>query len=960
MQQDYKAELRVDKIEVNPFALSLRVEGLSLDNPNGEPTVRIEEAFANVQLSSLFRFALAFDEVRISSAEAFVSRNQAGEMDFAYLIKPSPEKTVANKDASLPPLLIYQFTIEDLVVHWVDQIPVEAIETRFGPIAVDIKDLSTLPNQSGRQTVVIATQDIGTLSWTGDLQLNPFQTSAHASLEAAPFALISAYIRHQAGVDIVDGSADIELDYEVHQGKDGQIKVRVENFDLTLSDIAVNSFADGSGFDFAGDDQRILTLPKLVVSDGLFLWPEQKVSLKSVSLDRPQIDTMRNKSGVFNLEPSATLADEAAPSGSTPAATANDVEWQVSIGDLSVKDLALNVIDQSVAPAAQLGITDFNLTVSDLSNQPGARFPMNLNLQAQSGGKVSLDGAIAVLPQAVFDFDVSVEGLQLAVAQPYLRQQANLNLDSGALNLTGKIQGTAEEAFAYSGNFSIADLAIAESVNNERLVSWKSLSTDKLALSLGKRELEISELLFDRLYGDILIDKEGRLNVGQVAVTDPVASQDASESSDAPVTEEEAKSTGTEFKINIGGIRLREASADFADLSLPLPFAVKIDSLNGNMTTISNQSVEPSEVSFEGKVDEFGLARISGTVTPLDAKKNTNILLAFDNIEMPKFTAYSIPFAGRKIAKGYLDLELGYQLKDSQLVGANSIILRDFELGEEVPYPGAMDLPLGLAVALLKDSSGKIAIDLPITGNVDNPEFNYGGVVRSALGDLLVKIVLSPFSFLANLLGIEASELENINFIAGRSDLTPPEIQRAGKLVEALSLRPGLHLLIKGVSDTKADSLALQSAQLNKALELRIAELTASSDPSIQYPQHRRAALEQLASEQLGASAAAAKLTELEAKFTTQEAVEGQTELLPKFDTLAYVTELNQQLALLQELDSNALNHLADARAKALQTALLAIDENLQSRIGIAENISVTGKKGEPVKMPITLTTVKN
>ena len=232
--------------------------------------------------------------------------------------------------------------------------------------------------------------------------------------------------------------------------------------------------------------------------------------------------------------------------------------------------------------------------------------------------------------------------------------------------------------------------------------------------------------------------------------------------------------------------------------------------------------------------------------------------------------------------------------------------------------------------------------------------------MRSALGDLLVKIVLSPFSFLTNLLGIEASELENINFIAGRSDLTPPEIQRAGKLVEALSLRPGLHLLIKGVSDTKADGLALQSAQLNKALELRIAELTASSDPSIQYPQHRRAALEQLASEQLGASAAAAKLTELEAKFTTQEAVEGQTEPVSKFDTLAYVTELNQQLALLQELDSNALNHLADARAKALQTALLAIDENLQSRIGISENISVTGKKGEPVKMPITLTTVKN
>ncbi len=973
MQEDFNAELRIDRIEVNPFALSLRINGLALDNPDGSPTIRMQEIFTNFQLSSIFRLALTFDEIRFTSPEFFVARDQAGEMDFAYLTKSSnseavvempAETSIDNEDISLLPVLIYQFAIEDFVVQWTDQVPLEPVKTRFGPIAVNIKDLNTLPNRSGQQTVVIATEDIGTLSWTGDLQLNPLRSSARASLEAAQFALLSAYIRHQSGVDIVDGSANIELDYEVHQAEDGQIMASVENFNLTLSDVAVNSFSDGTGFDFSGDDQQILKLPKMLLTDGRFQWPEKKVSMGSVLIDSPEIDTSRDDKGVFSFEPRVAKSGTVASGNPSPETESED-QWQLSIAKLAINDLALNLIDRNVSPAARLGITDFNLKLSNLNNQAGARFPMSLNLQALSGGGVSLNGDVAVLPQPAFDLEVAVDALQLAGVEPYIKQQANLNLDSGTINLLGKVEGSVEEPFAYSGNFEIADLVVAESVNDERLASWKSFRTDKIALSLGKRRLDISQLQFDQLYGDILIDRKGSLNIGQIAKSAAVDSAATTSGAEAEtvVAEQEAEAENvtqakdSEFKIQIGGIVLSEASADFADLSLPLPFAVKIDSLNGRMTTISNQSTEPSEISLEGKVDEYGFARMSGIVTPLDPKKNTNILLDFENIDVPKFTPYTIPFAGREIASGSLDLSLGYQLKDSQLVGDNSIILRDFELGDEVPHPDALDIPLGLAVALLKDANGKIDIDLPVSGNVDNPEFSYAGVVWSALGNLLVKIVLSPFSFLANLLGIEASELESIRFLEGRSDLTPPEIQRVEKLAEALALRPELQLVVKGVSDAKADSFALQSMQLDDLLKLQIAELTAISDPAIQYPEHRKTVLEQMMIGHLGESIALVRLTELEAKFTTQEIIEGQTEPVPRFDSLAYAGALHQQLIALQKLDSNALALLADLRAKALQTALASIDQGLQPRIVISESIAITRKEGEHIEMPVTLNT---
>ena len=533
-------------------------------------------------------------------------------------------------------------------------------------------------------------------------------------------------------------------------------------------------------------------------------------------------------------------------------------------------------------------------------------------------------------------------------------------MNSGAINLDGHILGSGEEPFAFKGDLEIIDLDIAESIHNEPLASWKSFRADKIALSIAKRQLDISTFYFDQLYGDILIAEDRSLNIGQIAKVDSAAEESAAQKSGPtqsvePETEVTVDDGDPEFKVNIGRIVIADASANFEDLSLPLPFAVKVSSLNGKMTTISTDSNEPSEVTFEGKVDEFGFARISGNVTPLEPARNTDLVVSFENIDVPKFTPYSIPIAGREVASGNLDLQLGYQVKDSELVGENSIILRDFELGPEAPHPDAVSLPLDLAVALLKDADGKIDLDLPVRGNVDDPEFSYGDVIWGALGDLLLKVVTSPFAILGNLLGIEASELEHINFLDGRSDLTPPEMQRAGKLAEALALRPGLQLMIAGVYDSAADGLALRTAQFDEILELQITELASSSDPEVQYPQLRRMTLEKLFSEQQPEGVAAQKLDELRLQFTSAVEVEGQTEPGTSLDNLAYANELRAQLIALQPITQQDLTSLASARSMALKTALVAIDESLQERVSIADNLAVTSEPGAPVRMAVTL-----
>jgi hypothetical protein len=151
--------------------------------------------------------------------------------------------------------------------------------------------------------------------------------------------------------------------------------------------------------------------------------------------------------------------------------------------------------------------------------------------------------------------------------------------------------------------------------------------------------------------------------------------------------------------------------------------------------------------------------------------------------------------------------------------GGNRIILKQMTLGEEVESEDAISAPVGLAIALLKDSDGVIDLDVPVEGDVDNPEFAIGHVVWTAFKNMIVGVATAPFRFLGNMLGMDADELDNVTFEEGKSKLLPPEREKLDKLSTALLEKEMLTLQVAGSYDMKRDLLAMQTASLyNEAI----------------------------------------------------------------------------------------------------------------------------------------------
>jgi outer membrane protein OmpA-like peptidoglycan-associated protein len=307
--------------------------------------------------------------------------------------------------------------------------------------------------------------------------------------------------------------------------------------------------------------------------------------------------------------------------------------------------------------------------------------------------------------------------------------------------------------------------------------------------------------------------------------------------------------------LNIRRIRIENGKLDFTDLSLRPQFGAKIQELSGVITGLASNRNTRSQIELDGRVDEFGSARIRGELNPFAPRDNTDVNVVFKNVDMVSASPYTMKFAGYKIAEGKISLDLKYRVKNSQLEGDNQVVIDKLTLGERVDSPDALKLPLELAIAILKDSDGRIDLGVPVTGNMNDPQFSYGAVIWKAIGNVLTRIITAPFRALGNLFGVSGDKLEAIDFDPGSDKLLPPEKEKLKQVAQILAKRAQLKLTAPAQYSEAADGAALKVRAVRQEVAKRAGiKLAAGEEPGpldIQ-DRHVRSALREFYTERFG------------------------------------------------------------------------------------------------------------
>jgi len=926
IQKDLGRTAAIEKIEVNPYVMSLRVQGFAMDDSDGERLAAFDEFFINFQLSSLFNWAWTFEEIRLAGSYFFFERFDPQSSRLTKLLADLPEDqeaaTSEEEESGAPRLLIHNLTLSEGRIDVKDNVPETVVEMSLAPINISIQSLNTLPDRHGEQSVTIRLPGDATLKWAGSLTLAPLDSEGELQLENLQLDMMLAYLEGVLPLESIAINMSSRFHYRIHMDQDGQLDAEIDEIEVDLVDLDFVGLAPRTDF---------LSVEKIALTGGTMRYPEQSLHFNSLRIEKPRLTAWLDENGSLSLDQLIPASEDGSASTKSDEAS---LSWQLGLGELIVEAGNLNLSDQSIQPEAKLAVRNLHFKLAEISNQDEALFPLELEGSLPEGGSFSVAGNLGVFPEVSFDGGSRTKSVPLSLAQPYAQQFAHIVLEAGVLDSDIEVKMPAGQAITVAGAVQVSGLEINDSITNERLLGWDKLDIDHFEMNAGSGKLHISELIFERAFGRMVINEDLSTNLSKLFIEQ---------------TGNEAEiATAEPIGIIIGGIRVDDASMDFSDFSLPLPFSTHIANLNGTISTIDTDSSAPANIRLEGQVDEYGLARIDGAINLLDPIHKTDVTVEFRNLSMSNLSPYTAQFAGREIAEGKMGLELKYVINDGMLQGENSVVMSDLVLGEKVDHPDAASLPLGLAVALLKDADGVIDIELPVEGDINDPEFKIGSVVWKAFAGLITKIVSAPFRLLGNLIGIDSEDLGQFEFLAGRSDLTPPELEKVVQLKEALQKRPELTVEISGVTDKTIDIPALKFIQLRALAVERLGEEFSDKDRhSMLLDVNIRSLLETLFTER----SPDIPLEGIKAQHTNPPA--GDPEGKPILDDLAYATDLWGRLLASEIITDQDLTELAQARATAISTAFLASGEFDASRVVIAQPKEVESEDGEWVRLEL-------
>ena len=404
------------------------------------------------------------------------------------------------------------------------------------------------------------------------------------------------------------------------------------------------------------------------------------------------------------------------------------------------------------------------------------------------------------------------------------------------------------------GDTTLGNVRILDKVTGDDFVRWNSFSVNRMNLSLGSGQpkIHIGALALSNFYARIILNSDGKLNLSDItanpqeaptsltrahptagahtpsppsATPTPVATPAPSGGSAPPAPSEPVAGAGKAIPadIEIGGITLQEGHVNYSDNFIKPNYSADLTDIGGKIGAFGTSSTTPADVLLEGKVNGDSPLKISGSINPLLPMAFLDIKANADKIELTNLTPYSTKYTGYPIDKGTLTVDVHYQLDQGKLQAENHISIDQLTFGDRVENPTAMNLPIRLAVALLKDSHGVIDVRLPLSGSLSDPQFSVGAVIWHAVLNLIVKAATSPFTLLASAVngiggGSGGADLAYVEFKPGYAALSQESQNKLATVAKALQDRPALKLNVVGRVDPKFDREGLHYAKVDNLI----------------------------------------------------------------------------------------------------------------------------------------------
>lgn len=793
-------EARVRQVAMNPFALTVTVNGLELVDTNGGLFAAFDIFHADLELASLWQRRLLLRDVTMQVPYLQVVRRADGSLDLMDLVPPAD----TNAPPSEPPkLVIERLRILNGGLHFTDETLTNAFATRIQPFHLTATNLSTLPGTNATFRLEV-TGGAGThVEVAGEMQVLP-DVTVRGSLRARvpQLAHYGGYLTQAMGVAVEEGGLGVTADFAAGLGGDG-LAASLTNAMVELNGVAVHN---------PGETEAWFNLKSLVLAGISGDLAAEQAEVSRITIDGANVHLVRRPDGTLNAE--TVYLPDAITEG-----IRNLPDWKAEVGSLVLTNSTAVFTDEGLPEPATLSADDLWLALTGFSNAPDRPFDLHTGLRWQDAGAFSIDAEGQLIP-ARLKAHVQWEAFDIRPAQPYVDPLARVSLKSGSLagdlEFDADLGRTNASVATVTGSVEINDFAATEAPHGRDFLEFATVRLSGLDVGLFPHSAAAGELLVKGLRTSLIRMTNGQFNV--LALVKPSHAEAAG--TEATTTSSAHAGSTTIPPVSLNTLRFEDVSLAAVDEAIPGRFSTAVQTVSGTITGLAWPEVREVTIDLAGRLAEPSPFAIRGTVFPNPKALKADLTVECSAADLRQFTPYSARFLAHPITEGTATATVRYQLDGKQVEGANLVHLDRLTFGEKQDSPDAVDLPVKLGVSLLKDRNGRITFDVPVSGTLDDPEFSIGKVISQTLQNLVTRTATAPFRMLGSLFGGGKDEdIKYVEFDPGESRLKPSALSKLDTLGKALFERPQIRLVVFGGADPATDSPPLREDKLEAGLQ---------------------------------------------------------------------------------------------------------------------------------------------
>ena len=829
---------------------TLRAEGdvilkdVRITGKDKSPMVRLPMVKAVIFPSDLAArdFRLAALQVRDPEVDVSIDRN--GKLNLLSLFpEKQKESEVEEKGGKIaskeePGGTDQKFTVDSIrlsggKVRFADASLGAPFKTALGDIRIDVNGLGTGKGKKADGLVSFSTEMGEASELKGNLILSPLASEGTVALRKVVLKKYGPYLINAVRFDIRSGTLDARTGYSFVQRDEGA-EFRLSGLGASISDLRLRQ---------REEKEEFLVIPEFAVKDAEVDPSKKEITIGGIATAKGSVAVRRSAGGKTNVsrlvpddgqsvEPIGAKDPRKKSRGKKPA----EKPWRIVIKETVVDRYSVRFEDRTMDPSVEITLDRLRLKAENIATGGNQRGRFSFATLFNRQGTVSLGGTFSVDPPSV-NARLRAKDLPIGPLQPYYTEKVKILLTGGTVSAEGNVSIDAPKdkpiRAGFRGVGSVNDFSSLDKALEEDFLKFASLHFDGVEVGYNPTSVAIREISLTDFYSRIIVNPDGSLNVQGIVAKEGAGRDNAALApAQAAAAPADNAAQAPVVPVRIDTVTLQGGAVNFSDKFIRPNYSASLVEIGGRVSGLSSEEGRLADIDLRGKLENSAPLEIVGKINPLAKDLFLDLKVDFRDMELSPLSPYSGRYAGYGIQKGKLTLNLKYHIEKGKLDSENKVFLDQFTFGDAVDSPNATKLPVRLAVALLKDRSGEIHLDLPVTGSIGDPKFSIWGVVWKIIVNLLVKAATSPFALLGAIFG-GGEQLSYLEFAPGIADVPAGEEGKLGNLAKALHERPALKLEIEGHVDIEKDREGMrQHIFRRKVAAQKLADLAKTGQPA--------------------------------------------------------------------------------------------------------------------------------